>query len=80
MSVTMREATRKGARGPITERLYECSNGLAVGARRGGALHLAGKDSWEVFTIVNGVPRESAGYVTDAYLALHVQAVSEMSA
>lgn len=43
------------------ERLYECANGWALGARRGGPLHMAGEDTWEIFVltpqrIANGKP------------------------
>ena len=67
--VTALESTTKvGGGRRITKRLYKCSNGWSLGARRGGVLHLADDDTWEIFVldpmgIANGEP---AGFVTDA--------------
>jgi hypothetical protein len=63
----------------ITKRLYRCPNGWSLGARRGGYLHLADADTWEIFVldprgIVCGDP---AGFVTDDMLA---RAVARLAA
>lgn len=42
------QQTRKGGGFTLQERLYECDNGLALAARRGGPLHLADATTWEV--------------------------------
>lgn len=50
----------------VTQRLYSCPNGLALGARRGGPLHLADKTTWEVFTMSGGIVYgNAAGWVTE---------------
>jgi hypothetical protein len=49
--VVRAQQSRRGKGFRVEERLYECANGLALGARRGGPLHLADADSWEVFTL-----------------------------
>lgn len=49
--VTARERVKKGSSCTITERLYECPNGWALGVRRGGPLHLANEQTWELFVL-----------------------------
>lgn len=55
----------------IENRLYECANGLTLAARRGGMLHLAGADSWEVnvFTRHMVPTGEPVGWVSEEALA-----------
>ena len=55
----------------IERRRYTAEGtGLSLGARRGGALHMAGADTWEIFTIApNGIPYgEPVGWVDEATL------------
>lgn len=85
--VTALEKRRKGtlpadlkadlaAHDVITERLYICGNGWQLGARRGGRLHLADNDTWEIFVLDargitncrdDGTP-ETVGFVDEATL------------
>lgn len=78
--VRMDETQRRSERGQlIVERMYRCPNGWALGARRGGPLHLADAQSWEIFAIrPDGLPiQPSTGFVDDAALA---RRVSELAA
>lgn len=53
----------------VTQRLYQRADGLALGARRGGPLHLADADTWEIFTMCNGIVYgEPVGWVTEERL------------
>lgn len=62
----------------ITERLYTCPNGLQLGARRGGRLHLADEHTWEAFVLDERgiVVGESVGWVTEAELERLVDALA----
>lgn len=79
--VVLTEQTRKStlpfdphgtqaARDVITERLYRCANGLQLGARRGGRLHLADGNTWEIFTLdAKGIAiGQSSGFVSEEVL------------
>lgn len=62
--------TEAAGRDHITERLYRCTNGLQLGARRGGRLHGADATTWEIFvlssnSVLVGAP---VGFVTDEQL------------
>ena len=74
--VELLERKRKSTRNkhPVVERLYRCPNGLSLGARRGGPLHLADDDTWEIFTFYEGIPYgRSVGWVTDEQLQRAVE-------
>lgn len=67
--VVARQCRRRHRAITIQQRLYECPNGLALGARRGGPLHAADERTWEIFLFDRGVPYgESVGMVDEATL------------
>lgn len=68
--VTARRTRRRYAGRTHEKRLYECANGLALGARRGGPLDQADGDTWEVWSLdERGLPiGESVGWVDEALL------------
>ncbi len=80
---------RESARDVVTERLYICANGLSLGARRGGRLHLAGAceahpdgaDTWEIFTFDERGVRygASVGWVDEATLQRAVRRLARWS-
>lgn len=80
MSVEMTERRTGKGENLRTQRLYQCSNGLALGAVRGGPLD-AGDDyrPWEIFTIApSGIPYgNSVGFVTDEQLSLAVSRLDD---
>lgn len=63
------------ARDRVTQRLYRCANGWSLGARRGGRLHLAGDDTWEVFVLdpMGVIEGEPKGFVDEATLETAVR-------
>lgn len=79
--VTARQTTRKAGRVTVEERLYECANGLALGVRRGGPLHLADpeKGTWEGFVLGHQrfVISEVAGWLDEATVRRWVTALSQ---
>lgn len=80
--VRARQNVRRGGGFTVEERVYECGNGLALGVRRGGPLHLADKETWEVVVltpqrVVNGT---SATYVTEDQLLDMVHRLSRWRA
>lgn len=77
--VSARRSIRKGRGFTVEERLYECANGLALAARRGGPLHLADAHTWEVAVLteqryLNGKP---VGWVDEAKLQRLVARLAE---
>lgn len=49
--VRARSRTMRSGRVVVEQRLYECPNGFSLACRRGGPLHLADEESWEVTTM-----------------------------
>lgn len=65
-----RKFRSKANKALVTERLYQVAQGVALGARKGGAFHLSDGTNWEVFTLYNGIGHgNSVGFVDDDTLA-----------
>lgn len=65
-----RQFISKANHATVTQRIYQCDNGLQLFARRGGPLHAADRHTWEIVTGDRGVPYGSpVGFVDDATLA-----------
>lgn len=78
--VVAQQQSRGKGRLRVEERLYECPNGLALAARRGGPLHLADSHTWEVMLLTefrSTAWPQPEGWVTEDTLSRMVANLAE---